>query len=98
NFLKDLSIDEALQFFEDRDITAGAVCDIADLMVHPYVLEREMLVEQTTPDGRKVMVHAAPYHINGVRPPIRRQAPALGEDDAYWFGSESGQVDTPAQG
>ncbi|MDP1532573.1 MAG: CoA transferase, partial [Rubrivivax sp.] len=80
-----LTLDEALAFFAARDITAGAVCDIADLMDHPYVLARELLVEQTAPDGRRVPVHAAPYKINGQRPPVRRQAPALGEDDARWL-------------
>jgi crotonobetainyl-CoA:carnitine CoA-transferase CaiB-like acyl-CoA transferase len=80
-----LSLDEALKFFADRDITAGAVCDIADLLQHPYVLERELLVEQTAPDGRRVLVHAAPYRINGQRPPIRRTAPTLGQDDARWL-------------
>lgn len=81
-----LTLAQALDFFAQRDITAGAVCDIADLMSHPYVLERELLVEQTAPDGRKVLVHAAPYRLNGVRPPIRKTAPVLGQDDAQWLG------------
>lgn len=80
-----LSLDEALQFFAERDITAGPVCDIADLLRHPYVTERGLLVEQTAPDGRKVLVHAPPYRINGRRPPIRRAAPVLGQDDGRWL-------------
>lgn len=79
-----LTLDEALRFFAERDITAGPVCDVADLMQHPYLRERELLVEQPTPDGRLVPVHAAPYKIDGVRPPIRRPAPALGQDNARW--------------
>lgn len=80
-----LSLHEALAFFAERDITAGAVCDIADLLEHPYILERGLLVEQSAPDGRKVLVHAAPYRINGERPPIRRTAPTLGQDDTRWL-------------
>lgn len=82
-----LNLEEALQFFADRDITAGPVCDIADLLNHPYIVERELLIQQTTPDGRDVSVHAAPYRINGQRPPIRRSAPSLGQDNRKWLGT-----------
>jgi formyl-CoA transferase len=80
-----LSLDEALHFFAERDITAGPVCDMADLMQHPYLVDRELLVQQPTPDGRLVPVHAAPYKIDGERPPIRRPAPSLGQDNARWL-------------
>ena len=84
-----LTLDQALAFFEAHDITAGPVCDIADLLQHPYIVESGLLVEQTAPDGRSVPVHAAPYRINGRRPPIRRGAPALGQDDARWLGPQT---------
>ena len=87
--LATLTLDEALAFFESRDITAGAICDIADLMAHPYFTERGLLVEQPTPDGRSVPVHAVPYRINGERPPIRRPAPAVGQDTTRWFPSDN---------
>ncbi|MFO1329810.1 MAG: CoA transferase [Rubrivivax sp.] len=86
-----LSLEEALRFFDERDITAGPVCDVADLMQHPYLVERELLVQQPTPDGRQVPVHAAPYKIDGVRPPIRRPAPALGQDNARWLPAAEGR-------
>lgn len=93
--LAKLDLHEALAFFAERDITAGPVCDIADLLQHPYMRERELLVEQTAPDGRKVLVHAAPYRINGRRPPIRRAAPVLGQDDGKWLAG-GGQADARA--
>lgn len=83
--LAKLTLEQALAFFAERDITAGPVCDIADLLGHPYVRERGMLVEQTAPDGRKVLVHAPPYRINGARPRIERQAPTLGQDSEHWL-------------
>ncbi|MFN7664727.1 MAG: CaiB/BaiF CoA transferase family protein [Inhella sp.] len=85
NHVGSLTLDEALRFFAERDITAGPVCDIADLMQHPYMVERELLVQQPTPDGRSVPVHAAPYKIDGQRPAIRRPAPSLGQDNARWL-------------
>jgi crotonobetainyl-CoA:carnitine CoA-transferase CaiB-like acyl-CoA transferase len=85
NHISKLTQDEALQFFAERDITAGPICDIADLMQHPYIIERELLVPTTTPNGQTLHVHAAPYRINGKRPPIRRAAPSIGQDNQRWL-------------
>ncbi len=82
-----LTLKEALDFFSARDITAGPVCDISDLLQHPYIVESNLLVDQIAPDGRTVSVHAAPYRINGKRPTIRRGAPTLGQDNDAWFGA-----------
>lgn len=83
--LATLTLAEALVFFEERDITAGEVCDIEDLLQHPYIRERELLLDTPTPDGRTVSVHAVPFKINGARPPVRRPAPALGQDNDKWL-------------
>ena len=85
NHLSQLNLDEALAFFAERDITAGQVCDIKDLLDHPYMKDRELLVDAETPDGQKISIHAPPYKINGVRPPIRRGAPSLGQDNDKWL-------------
>jgi crotonobetainyl-CoA:carnitine CoA-transferase CaiB-like acyl-CoA transferase len=84
--LAGLTLDEALQFFAERDITAGPICDVKDLLEHPYIRERGLLVNTRAPDGQEIPVHAAPYRINGKRPPVRRDAPALGQDNARWLG------------
>lgn len=85
NHIGSLTLKQALDFFADRDITAGPVCDISDLLKHPYVKERELLVEQPIPDGRSIPVHAVPFKIDGVRPSIRRPAPSLGQDNEQWL-------------
>ena len=84
NHVGQLSLQEALDFFEERDITAGPVFDISNLLQHPYIRDRNMLVETTTPDAQQLPVHATPFKLNGVRPAIRRAAPRLGEDNARW--------------
>ena len=84
NHVGQLSLQEALDFFEERDITAGPVFDISNLLQHPYIRDRNMLVETTTPDAQQLPVHATPFKLNGVRPAIRRAAPSLGEDNARW--------------
>lgn len=91
-----LTLAEALEFFAVRDITAGPVCDIADLLEHPYIAESKLLVDQVAPDGRTVSVHAAPYRINGERPAIRRSAPTLGQDNSAWFGKSQQASNAPS--
>ncbi|WP_082784024.1 CaiB/BaiF CoA transferase family protein [Polynucleobacter sinensis] len=87
-----LSLDEALDFFKIRDITAGQVCDIADLISHPYMVDREMLVETQTAEGPSLLIHAVPYKINGQRPAIRRAAPTIGQDNDQWIAKKLGDV------
>ncbi len=80
-----LTLEQALDFFAKRDITAGPVCDIADLMQHPYITERELLIPTQDEQGQSLSIHAAPYRINGQRPPIRRAAPGIGQDNSRWL-------------
>lgn len=79
-----LTRQEALDFFEERDITAGPVFDISDLMEHPYIRDRGMLVNASSPQEQPLPIHATPFKLNGQRPAIRRAAPRLGEDNARW--------------
>jgi crotonobetainyl-CoA:carnitine CoA-transferase CaiB-like acyl-CoA transferase len=70
---------ENLAHFELAGVTVGPVCDIADLMTHPYILGREIL--QSFPDdevGELPMHHVTP-RLSGTPGAIRRPAPAVGE-------------------
>jgi formyl-CoA transferase len=84
NHVGQLSLQEALDFFEERDITAGPVFDISQLIEHPYIRDRNMLVNTVTPEQQSLPVHATPFQLNGVRPTIRRAAPHVGQDNARW--------------
>ena len=84
NHVGQLPLQDALRFFEERDITAGPVFDIPDLLQHPYIRDREMLVSTSTPQAQQLPIHATPFKLNGQRPAIRRAAPRLGEDNARW--------------
>ncbi len=68
------------------------MCDGAVLMAHRCLQERGLLVDTPGPEGVPLAIHAPPYRINGQRPPIRRAAPTLGQDNAHWLGP---QDDTP---
>jgi formyl-CoA transferase len=89
-----LTLEQALDFFATRDITAGPICDIADLMQHPYITERELLVPTQDEQGQTLSIHAAPYRINGQRPSIRRAAPRIGEDNARWLSTDTKDLKT----
>jgi crotonobetainyl-CoA:carnitine CoA-transferase CaiB-like acyl-CoA transferase len=85
NHLTLLTLEDALAFFAERDITAGQVCDVKDLLEHPYIKDRQMLVETPTVGAQTVSINAPPYKINGQRPSIRRAAPSLGQDNEKWL-------------
>jgi crotonobetainyl-CoA:carnitine CoA-transferase CaiB-like acyl-CoA transferase len=94
NHIGQLTLPQALDFFATRDITAGPICDIADLMQHPYIIERELLVPTEDEQGHTLSIHAAPYRINGKRPPIRRTAPRIGQDNARWLTPDTRDLNT----
>lgn len=70
---------ENVAHFEQAGVTVGPVCDIAELMTHPYILGREIL--QRFPDddvGELPMPNVTP-RLCGTPGAIRRPAPAIGE-------------------
>jgi crotonobetainyl-CoA:carnitine CoA-transferase CaiB-like acyl-CoA transferase len=77
-------LDELMDLFDACDVTAGPILTIADLMQHPQVTSRELLVDVDSPQGVRIPVHGVPHQVNGVRPPIRASAPKLGEHNARW--------------
>jgi crotonobetainyl-CoA:carnitine CoA-transferase CaiB-like acyl-CoA transferase len=69
---------EALAFFDAAEVTVGPVCDEADLAEHPYVAEREVLVEVPDAAGSLPMHNVVP-RLSATPGALRRPAPALGE-------------------
>lgn len=78
-FIRARTLDENLAFFERMDVTAGAVCDAADLQRHPYIAERGIVVEQPDEELGTIPVPAPPLRFAGTPATIRRPAPRLGE-------------------
>jgi crotonobetainyl-CoA:carnitine CoA-transferase CaiB-like acyl-CoA transferase len=70
---------EALAFFEAAEITVGAVCDEADLAEHPYVSEREVLIEVPDEAAGSLPMHNITPRLSATPGALRRPAPALGE-------------------
>ncbi len=73
------TLDENLAFFEDAGVTVGPVCDIADLVDHPYLSERGILVELPDDEMGSVPMHAVVPRLSDTPGAIRRPAPTLGQ-------------------
>jgi formyl-CoA transferase len=70
---------EALAFFDAAEVTVGPVCDEADLALHPYVAEREVLVEVPDAAAGSLPMHNIVPRLSATPGALRRPAPALGE-------------------
>jgi crotonobetainyl-CoA:carnitine CoA-transferase CaiB-like acyl-CoA transferase len=87
---------ENVAHFELAGVTVGPVCDIADLLTHPYILGREIL--QSFPDdevGELPMHHVTP-RLSGTPGSIRSPAPGIGEhtfDILSGLGIPDGELD-----
>jgi formyl-CoA transferase len=70
---------EALAFFDAAEVTVGPVCDEADLALHPYVIEREVLLELPDALMGSIPMHGVVPRFSSTPGALRRPAPALGE-------------------
>ena len=70
--------DEWVELLGSNGIPCAPILDPAEAFHHPQV--QALGIFQSTPDLDTPLV-SAPWSINGVRPPVRRRAPSLGEDN-----------------
>jgi formyl-CoA transferase len=78
-FIAERTQAEALAFFEAAEVTVGPVNDEADLAAHPYVHEREVLIEVDDGAGTVLPMHNVIPRLSATPGALRRPAPALGE-------------------
>ena len=77
-FIGDRSREEALALFEAGEVTVGAVCDEADLAEHPYVIDRQALVELPDRLMEAIPMHAVVPRLSDTPGALRTPAPKLG--------------------
>ena len=68
-----------LALFDEVGVTVGPVCDAADLMAHPYPLERQVLVELPDEDMDRLPMHNIVPRLSGTPGAFRLPAPGLGQ-------------------
>ncbi|WP_108661224.1 CaiB/BaiF CoA transferase family protein [Acuticoccus kandeliae] len=69
---------ENLAIFEEAGVTVGPVCDIADLMDHPFIKGREVLVDIEDAEMGQIPMHNVVARLSGTPGRIAAPAPDLG--------------------
>ncbi len=80
NFIKQYNREEVLNIFSKEGITVGPVLDISEIIDHPYIHDREVLIEHYNKQYGNVLMHQAFPRLSKTPGKIRNSAPALGDD------------------
>lgn len=78
-FIEPMTRDEALAFFAAADVTVGPVLDIADLVDHPYVQDRGILVDYPDEEIGSLPMHHVSPQLSGSPGGVHSPAPWLGQ-------------------
>jgi crotonobetainyl-CoA:carnitine CoA-transferase CaiB-like acyl-CoA transferase len=78
-FIATRSQAENLALFDAAGVTVGAVCSVADLMDHPYVLDRRAIVEVEDRELGSIPMPNIIPRFSATPGVFRRPAPAAGE-------------------
>jgi crotonobetainyl-CoA:carnitine CoA-transferase CaiB-like acyl-CoA transferase len=87
SFIRTRTLEDNLAFFDRMDVTAGPVCDAADLEDHPYITERGIIAEQADDELGVIPVPAPPLRFAGTPATIRFAAPRLGQHTRELLGA-----------
>ncbi|RPH45296.1 MAG: CoA transferase [Burkholderiales bacterium] len=78
-FIGERDTTENLALFEAAGVTVGPVCDMAELLEHPYTLGREAIVEVEDRELGSLPMHNVVPRLGASPGGFRRPAPGLGE-------------------
>ena len=79
-FIKKYSREEVLNIFSKEGITVGPVLDISEIIEHPYIKDREVLIDHYNKEYGNVLMHQAFPRLSKTPGKIRHSAPSLGGD------------------
>lgn len=77
---------ELLDLFEKADVTVGPVADISQLMDHPYINDRAIIVDAPDEDMGRVPMHNVIPRMSGTPGSLRTPAPDLAQHNDEIFG------------
>ena len=80
-FMSKYNQKELLEIFEQNGVTVGPVLDISDLVEHPYIKDREILINLNTKDDGEIPMHNVFPRLSETSGKINREAPQLGQDN-----------------
>lgn len=87
DFMRQRTQAENLALFDEVGVTVGPVCDVADLLAHPFVIGREALVELPDEDTGTLPMHNVTPRLSRTPGSIRTPAPTLGQHNEEIYGS-----------
>ena len=73
---------ENLELFDRVGITVGPVCDASDLVTHPFICEREAIVELPDADAGSLPMHNVTPRLSRTPGAIRTPAPDIGQHNS----------------
>ena len=82
DFVAGMTQAEALAFFAKADVTVGPVLDVAELVEHPYVTDREVLAEYPDEEVGVLPMHHVSPQLSQTPGRIHAPAPGLGQHTA----------------
>ena len=84
-FMKKYNRDELLKLFSEAGVTVGPVLDISEIIDHPYVVDREILLEHENSEFGNILMHQAFPRLSKTPGKILKSAPSIGEntDDIF---------------
>ena len=80
-FMSKYNQKELLEIFKQSGVTVGPVLDISDLVEHPYIKDREILINLNTKDDGEIPMHNVFPRLSETSGKIKREAPQLGQDN-----------------
>ena len=81
NFMLEHNQLDLLKIFKDHGVTVGPVFDISDLIDHPYIKDRDILVNFKTKKDGIIPMHNVFPRLSFSKGKIRREAPKIGQDN-----------------
>ena len=80
NFIKKFDRDPLLKLFSKEGITVGPVLDISEIIEHPYVLDRKILIEHYNNNYGNILMHQAFPRLSKTPGKVKSSAPSIGEN------------------
>lgn len=78
--------EEALEIFEKAGVTVGPVCDIAQIVEHPYIRGRQALIDLPDAEMGVLPMHNVTPRLSATPGALRSPAPQLGEHNRELLG------------
>ena len=80
NFIKKFDRDPLLKVFSKEGITVGPVLDISEIIEHPYVIDRNILINQVNSEFGNILMHQAFPRLSKTPGKVTSSAPSVGEN------------------